>query len=112
MFMLARHVKSEGYKMVLSGEGADEIFGGYLYFHSAPNPTEFHEETVSRVRCLHLSDCLRANKSVLGWGVELRVPFLDTSFVNHCMDIRPEDRMPERKTAVSREDITSRSNKK
>lgn len=80
--------------MVLSGEGADEIFGGYLYFHAAPNSAEFHKETVSRVRCLHLSDCLRANKSCLSWGVELRVPFLDTHFLNYAMSIRPSDRRP------------------
>lgn len=94
MFILSRFVKSEGLKMVLSGEGADEIFGGYLYFHSAPSAAEFHKETVARVRCLHYSDCLRANKSTMSWGVELRVPFLDTAFVNHAMEIRPEDRMP------------------
>ena len=93
MFILARRIKSAGLKMVLSGEGADEIFGGYLYFHSAPNAKEFHEETVSRVMNLHVSDCLRANKSTMSWGVELRVPFLDTDFVNHSMSIRPEDRM-------------------
>lgn len=81
--------------MVLSGEGADEIFGGYLYFHSAPSSRDFHKETVSRVRNLHLSDCLRANKSTMSWGVELRVPFLDTGFLNHSMSIRPEDRMPD-----------------
>uniref|UniRef100_A0A1L8E2M3 Asparagine synthetase [glutamine-hydrolyzing] n=1 Tax=Nyssomyia neivai TaxID=330878 RepID=A0A1L8E2M3_9DIPT len=94
MYLLSRFIKSEGLKMVLSGEGADEIFGGYLYFHRAPNPRAFHEETVTRVRCLHLSDCLRANKSTMAWGLELRVPFLDTEFVNYAMNIRPEDRMP------------------
>ncbi|GAB0096862.1 Asparagine synthetase [Sergentomyia squamirostris] len=94
MYLLSRFIKSEGLKMVLSGEGADEIFGGYLYFHRAPNPRDFHEETVTRVRCLHLADCLRANKSTMAWGLELRVPFLDTEFVNYAMNIRPEDRMP------------------
>uniref|UniRef100_A0A6B2E7K2 Asparagine synthetase [glutamine-hydrolyzing] n=1 Tax=Phlebotomus kandelakii TaxID=1109342 RepID=A0A6B2E7K2_9DIPT len=94
MYLLSRFIKSEGLKMVLSGEGADEIFGGYLYFHRAPNPRDFHEETVTRVKCLHLADCLRANKSTMAWGVELRVPFLDTEFVNYAMNIRPEDRMP------------------
>ncbi|XP_055682128.1 probable asparagine synthetase [glutamine-hydrolyzing] [Lutzomyia longipalpis] len=94
MYLLSRFIKSEGLKMVLSGEGADEIFGGYLYFHCAPNPRDFHEETVTRVRCLHLADCLRANKSTMAWGLELRVPFLDTEFVNYAMNIRPEDRMP------------------
>lgn len=93
MFLLTRYIKSCGLKMVLSGEGADEILGGYLYFHNAPNAREFHAETVSRVMNLWSSDCLRANKSTLAWGVELRVPFLDTSFVNYAMSVRPEDRM-------------------
>lgn len=93
MFILTRYIKSSGLKMVLSGEGADEILGGYLYFHAAPNAEEFHYETVSRVLNLWSSDCLRANKSTLAWGVELRVPFLDTNFVNYAMSVRPEDRM-------------------
>lgn len=93
MFILMRYIKSCGLKMVLSGEGADEILGGYLYFHNAPNAEEFHYETVSRCLNLWSSDCLRANKSSLAWGVELRVPFLDTNFVNYAMSIRPEDRM-------------------
>lgn len=93
MFLLTRYIKSCGLKMVLSGEGADEILGGYLYFHSAPNADDFHHETVSRVMNLWSSDCLRANKSSLAWGVELRVPFLDTDFVNYAMSVRPEDRM-------------------
>lgn len=77
MFLLSRKIKAMGVKMVLSGEGSDEIFGGYLYFHAAPNKKAFHEETVRRVKNLHLSDCLRANKSTAAWGVEARVPFLD-----------------------------------
>jgi asparagine synthase (glutamine-hydrolysing) len=77
MFLLARKIKAMGVKMVLSGEGSDEIFGGYLYFHAAPDKKSFHEETVRRVKNLHLSDCLRANKSTSAWGVEARVPFLD-----------------------------------
>ena len=77
MFLLSRKIKAMGVKMVLSGEGSDEIFGGYLYFHAAPNKAAFHEETVRRVKNLHLSDCLRANKSTAAWGVEARVPFLD-----------------------------------
>jgi asparagine synthase (glutamine-hydrolysing) len=77
MFLLARKIKAMGVKMVLSGEGSDEIFGGYLYFHAAPDKKAFHEETVRRVKNLHLSDCLRANKSTAAWGVEARVPFLD-----------------------------------
>ena len=77
MFLLSRKIKAMGVKMVLSGEGSDEIFGGYLYFHAAPDKAAFHEETVRRVKDLHLSDCLRANKSTAAWGVEARVPFLD-----------------------------------
>lgn len=77
MFLLSRKIKALGVKMVLSGEGSDEIFGGYLYFHAAPDKQAFHEETVRRVKNLHLSDCLRANKSTAAWGVEARVPFLD-----------------------------------
>lgn len=93
MYILTRYIKNDGLKMVLSGEGADEILGGYLYFHRAPNAKEFHEETVSRVLNLSHSDCLRANKSTLSWSVELRVPFLDTEFINYAMSICPEDRM-------------------
>jgi asparagine synthase (glutamine-hydrolysing) len=77
MFLLSRKIKAMGVKMVLSGEGSDEIFGGYLYFHAAPDKKEFHEETVRRVKNLHLADCLRANKSTSAWGLEARVPFLD-----------------------------------
>ena len=77
MFLLSRKIKAMGVKMVLSGEGSDEIFGGYLYFHAAPSKEAFHEETVRRIKNLHLSDCLRANKSTSAWGVEARVPFLD-----------------------------------
>lgn len=77
MFLLSRKIKAMGVKMVLSGEGSDEIFGGYLYFHAAPNKEAFHQETVRRIKSLHLSDCLRANKSTAAWGVEARVPFLD-----------------------------------
>jgi asparagine synthase (glutamine-hydrolysing) len=77
MFLLSRKIKAMGVKMVLSGEGSDEIFGGYLYFHAAPDKKAFHEETINRVKNLHLSDCLRANKSTSAWGLEARVPFLD-----------------------------------
>ena len=77
MYLLARRIKAMGVKMVLSGEGSDEIFGGYLYFSGAPDRKAFHEETVRRVKDLHLADCLRANKSTSAWGVEARVPFLD-----------------------------------
>lgn len=81
MFLLSRKIKAMGVKMVLSGEGSDEIFGGYLYFHAAPDKAVFHEETVRRVKNLHLSDCLRANKSTAAWGVEARVPFLDKEVI-------------------------------
>ncbi len=93
MYLLARVIKSMGIKMVLSGEGSDEIFGGYLYFHKAPNAKEFHEETVRKISKLHLYDCLRANKSLAAWGVEGRVPFLDKEFIDVAMSINPEDKM-------------------
>ena len=82
MYLMARVIKSMGIKMVLSGEGADEIFGGYLYFHKAPNAEEFHEETVRKLDKLHMYDCLRANKSLMAWGIEGRVPFLDKEFID------------------------------
>lgn len=93
MYMLARVIKSMGIKMVLTGEGADEIFGGYLYFHKAPNAKEFHNELLRKVDKLHLYDCLRANKSLAAWGVEGRVPFLDKEFIDVAMRINPEDKM-------------------
>jgi asparagine synthase (glutamine-hydrolysing) len=93
MFLMARMIKAFGVKMVLSGEGADEIFGGYLYFHKAPNGKEFHEETVRKLQSLHMYDCLRANKSMSAWGVEARVPFLDTEFIETAMNIDPRDKM-------------------
>jgi asparagine synthase (glutamine-hydrolysing) len=93
MYLLARVIKSMGVKMVLSGEGADEIFGGYLYFHKAPNAKEFHEETVRKLSKLHLYDCLRANKSLAAWGVEGRVPFLDKEFMDVAMRLNPEEKM-------------------
>jgi asparagine synthase (glutamine-hydrolysing) len=93
MYLLARVIKSMGVKMVLSGEGADEIFGGYLYFHKAPGPKEFHEETVRKLSKLHLYDCLRANKSLAAWGVEGRVPFLDKEFMDVAMRLNPKDKM-------------------
>ncbi|WP_206859583.1 asparagine synthase B [Lysobacter changpingensis] len=85
MFLLARRIKAMGVKMVLSGEGSDEVFGGYLYFHKAPDAREFHEETVRKLDALHNYDCLRANKSMMAWGVEPRVPFLDVEFLNVAM---------------------------
>jgi asparagine synthase (glutamine-hydrolysing) len=93
MYLLARVIKSMGVKMVLSGEGADELFGGYLYFHKAPNAREFHEETVRKLSKLHLYDCLRANKSLAAWGVEGRVPFLDKEFMDVAMRVNPSDKM-------------------
>ncbi len=93
MYLLARVIKSMGIKMVLSGEGADELFGGYLYFHKAPNAKEFHEETLRKIDKLHLYDCLRANKSLSAWGVEGRVPFLDKEFMDVAMRINPEAKM-------------------
>ncbi len=93
MYLMARVIKSMGIKMVLSGEGADEIFGGYLYFHKAPNDREFHEETVRKLSKLHMYDCLRANKSLAAWGIEGRVPFLDKEFMDVAMRINPKDKM-------------------
>ena len=93
MYLLARVIKSMGIKMVLSGEGADEVFGGYLYFHKAPDAKEFHEETVRKLSKLHQYDCLRANKSLSAWGVEGRVPFLDKEFLDVAMSLNPEYKM-------------------
>ncbi len=93
MYLLARVIKSMGIKMVLSGEGADEIFGGYLYFHKAPTAQAFHEETVRKLSKLYLYDCLRANKSLSAWGVEGRVPFLDKEFLDVAMNLRPDVKM-------------------
>ena len=93
MFLLARVIKSMGIKMVLSGEGSDELFGGYLYFHKAPNAKEFHEETVRKLSKLHLYDCLRANKALAAWGVEGRVPFLDKEFIDIAMRTNPKAKM-------------------
>ena len=98
MYLLARVIKSMGIKMVLSGEGADEIFGGYLYFHKAPSAKEFHEETVRKLSKLYLYDCLRANKSLSAWGVEGRVPFLDKEFLDVAMRTNPEAKMCPGKT--------------
>lgn len=93
MYLMARAIKAMGIKMVLSGEGADEIFGGYLYFHKAPNAEEFHKETVRKLDKLHQYDCLRANKSLAAWGIEGRVPFLDKEFLDVAMRINPKDKM-------------------
>lgn len=98
MYLLARVIKSMGIKMVLSGEGADEVFGGYLYFHKAPDARAFHEETIRKLGKLHLYDCLRANKSLSAWGVEGRVPFLDKEFLDSAMTINPAAKMCQGKT--------------
>ncbi|KAE9463607.1 hypothetical protein C3L33_04485, partial [Rhododendron williamsianum] len=93
MFLMSRKIKSLGVKMVLSGEGSDEVFGGYLYFHKAPNKEEFHRETCRKIKALHQYDCLRANKATSAWGLEARVPFLDKEFINVAMSIDPEWKM-------------------
>jgi asparagine synthase (glutamine-hydrolysing) len=93
MYLMARIIKSMGIKMVLSGEGSDELFGGYLYFHKAPNAKEFHDETVRKLSKLHMYDCLRANKSLAAWGIEGRVPFLDKEFMDVAMRFNPSDKM-------------------
>lgn len=102
MYLLARVIKSMGIKMVLSGEGADEIFGGYLYFHKAPSPKAFHDETVRKLSKLYMYDCLRANKSLSAWGVEGRVPFLDKEFLDVAMRTNPEAKMCPGKTIEKR----------
>ena len=93
MYLMARKIKAMGIKMVLSGEGADEVFGGYLYFHKAPSAKEFHQETLRKLSRLHQFDCLRANKSMSAWGVEARVPFLDKAFLDVAMSLNPEAKM-------------------
>ena len=93
MYLMTRKIKAMGIKLVLSGEGSDEIFGGYLYFHKAPNAKEFHEETVRKLDRLHMFDCARANKATSAWGVEARVPFLDKNFIDVAMRLNPQDKM-------------------
>jgi len=97
MYLLARRIKAMGVTMMLSGEGSDEIFGGYLYFHKAPSARAFHEETIRKLDALHYYDCLRANKSMSAWGVEARVPFLDTEFLDIAMAFDAEAKMVARK---------------
>lgn len=97
MYLLSRKIKAQGVKMVLSGEGSDEVFGGYLYFANAPSAADFHEECVKRVKNLHFADCLRANKSTMAWGLEARVPFLDKQFLEVCMNIDPQDKLIKQK---------------
>jgi asparagine synthase (glutamine-hydrolysing) len=93
MYFLLRKIKAMGVKMVLSGEGADEVFRGYLYFHATPSPAKFHREALRRVKNLHYFDLLRANKSTMAWGLEVRVPFLDKEFLDVAMNIRPKDKV-------------------
>jgi hypothetical protein len=93
MYLMCRKIKAAGIKMVLSGEGADEVLGGYLYFHKAPNKEEHHLETVRKVKDLHYYDCLRANKATMAWGVEARVPFLDKGFLDYAMGLDPENKL-------------------
>jgi asparagine synthase (glutamine-hydrolysing) len=93
MYLMARRIRAMGVKMVLSGEGADEIFGGYLYFHRAPDAHALHDETIRKLDRLHLYDCLRANKSMAAWGVEARVPFLDREFLDVAMSLAPAVKM-------------------
>ena len=96
MYLLSRKIKAMGYKVVLSGEGADEVYGGYLYFHKAPSPAAFHEETVRKTSRLHQWDVLRANKSTFAFGIEARVPFLDKAFLNVSMNLDPAEKMCDR----------------
>lgn len=93
MYLMSRKIKAMGIKMVLSGEGADEVFGGYLYFHKCPNPQEFQDETIDKLSRLHKYDCLRCNKAMSAWGVEPRVPFLDADFLNVAMSLDPKEKM-------------------
>lgn len=104
MYLMSRKIKAMGIKMVLSGEGADEVFGGYLYFHKAPNRQEFYDETVDKLSRLYMYDCLRCNKAMSAWGVEPRVPFLDVDFLEVAMNISPEAKMIKVGPGVSKED--------
>jgi len=104
MYLMSRKIKAMGIKMVLSGEGADEVFGGYLYFHKAPNAQEFYDETVDKISRLHMYDCLRCNKAMSAWGVEPRVPFLDADFLEVAMNISPDEKMIIKGEGISKED--------
>jgi asparagine synthase (glutamine-hydrolysing) len=105
MYLMARKIKTLGIKMVLSGEGSDEVFGGYLYFHKAPSPEEFHKELTRKLKALHSYDCLRAHKSTMAWGVETRVPFLDKEFLEVAMNIDPAEKMIKKKNNGNMENI-------
>ena len=113
MYLMSRKIKATGIKMVLSGEGADEIFGGYLYFHNAPNEEEFHKEIIKRVKNLHYFDCLRANKSTMAWGVEVRVPFLDKQFLETAVPIKHEYKLKNIEKYILRKafDVTENNKK-
>ena len=104
MYLMSRKIKAMGIKMVLSGEGADEDFGGYLYFHKCPNDREFFDETVDKVSRLHMYDCLRANKSMSAWGVEPRCPFLDADFLQVAMNMDPKEKMIVKGPGISKKD--------
>ena len=104
MYLMSRKIKAMGIKMVLSGEGADEVFGGYLYFHKAPNVQEFFDETVDKISRLHMYDCLRCNKAMSAWGVEPRCPFLDADFLQVAMNMDPKEKMIVKGPGVSKED--------
>lgn len=104
MYLMSRKIKAMGIKMVISGEGADEVFGGYLYFHKAPNEQEFYDETVDKLSRLHMYDCLRCNKAMSAWGVEPRVPFLDVDFLDVAMNLNPKDKMIVKGPGVSKKD--------
>ena len=104
MYLMSRKIKAMGIKMVLSGEGADEVFGGYLYFHKCPNDREFFDETVDKVSRLHMYDCLRANKSMSAWGVEPRCPFLDADFLQVAMNMDPKEKMIVKGPGISKKD--------
>jgi len=104
MYLMSRKIKAMGIKMVISGEGADEVFGGYLYFHKAPNEQEFFDETVDKLSRLHMYDCLRCNKAMSAWGVEPRVPFLDADFLQVAMNLDPKEKMIRKGPDISKED--------
>jgi asparagine synthase (glutamine-hydrolysing) len=104
MYLMARKIKAMGIKMVLSGEGADEVFGGYLYFHKAPNAQEFYDETIDKLSRLYMYDCLRCNKAMSAWGVEPRVPFLDADFLEVAMNLDPKHKMIHKGPNVSKQD--------
>mmetsp|Transcript_14356 Transcript_14356/g.26091 ORF Transcript_14356/g.26091 Transcript_14356/m.26091 type:complete len:601 (-) Transcript_14356:344-2146(-) len=104
MYLMSRKIKAMGIKMVLSGEGADEVFGGYLYFHKCPNSQEFYDETVDKISRLHMYDCLRCNKAMSAWGVEPRVPFLDADFLDVAMNLDPKEKEIKKGPGISKED--------